>query len=230
MDSVRALTIPGGWTERDVTVGDRTFHLLLPANPDAFIEELNEAELPTLPKMRSDPFWAQLWQAAEPLAKLVLAADWPGDTHVLELGCGSGLVGLAALSRGWRVTLSDYVPESVELAVENARRNGFSDARGLVLDWNEPIAESFRVMVASDVLYDRRNHAPLLKTLDRMLPDDGVVWIGDAGRSGAADFFKIAPQRGYSIEPRGADGRPLAGPVNARFQWFIVRRARTTGS
>jgi predicted RNA methylase len=121
----------GGWSEQEVVVGSHT-SMLLPADPDRFLDELDES--PAAPKELSDPYWAKLWPAAYHLSEALLTADFPPMTEILEIGCGSGLAGLAAMTRGYHVTFSDYVPMAVELALENAARNNLAGrARGLVL-------------------------------------------------------------------------------------------------
>ncbi len=57
-------------------------------------------------------------------AREVAASARPGE-RLLDLGCGSGVVGALAARRGARVTASDVDPR----AVEAARRNGIADAR-----------------------------------------------------------------------------------------------------
>jgi release factor glutamine methyltransferase len=44
--------------------------------------------------------------------------------RLLDMGTGSGVVGIFAAGRGARVTACDINPRAVALAVENARRNG----------------------------------------------------------------------------------------------------------
>jgi hypothetical protein len=107
----------------------------------------------------------------------VVAAGWSPGTPVLEIGAGIGLVGLAALSCGLKVTFSDYDPPAVALALRNARDNGLTDAEGMHLDWRQPPPLRFPVILGCDVIYEVRNHAPILDLLGRMLngrpdPDD----------------------------------------------------------
>ena len=226
---IQELAIPGGWTERSVVLGTQPFRLLVPAAPNAFLDELDAVDERSLPKMRSDPNWANLWSAARPLAESVLAARWPADARVLELGCGIGLCGLAARAAGCRVTFSDYVPEAVALALENARRNGFDDrVEGLILDWRVPLGQRFEWIVASDVLYDNSLHEPLAEALDAMLARDGEVWIGDPGRSAAADFVNVILARGFDIGIFDAASRPRPAPQQAGFQQFRLTRKLAT--
>lgn len=108
-----------------VRVGGRAFELLLPANADALLDDPGVRT-----RFEQDeymPYWATLWPGALLLADVVAAWAVVGDPsavpHVLELGCGVGLVGLVAASRGYRVTLSDYDEDALAFAAENARRN-----------------------------------------------------------------------------------------------------------
>jgi predicted nicotinamide N-methyase len=142
----------------------------------------------------------------------------------LELGCGSGLAGLAALVAGWQVTFSDYVPQAVELALENAARNGLAGARGLVFDWRSPPGERFPFIIGADVTYDRVNIDPLLTTLAAMLAPGGEAWLGDAGRGPVADFLDAARDRGWSVSLFDEHDRPAIAPNLGRCQRMVLRR------
>ena len=221
--SLAAQTIPGGWSEQDVTVGGHTFRMLLPADPHRFLDDLDES--PAAPKELADPYWAKLWPAAYHLAEAMLAAEFPPETEILEIGCGSGLAGLAALARGYRVTFSDYVPLAVELALENARRNALdAKASGLVLDWREPPPLAAGVIIAADVLYERAKNPILVNLLQRILAPGGVAWFGDAGRSASADFLQLATDRGFSVKLFDETNRPVGVPAVGHYQRFVVRK------
>jgi predicted nicotinamide N-methyase len=220
--------IPGGWSEQDIAVGNRTFRMLLPADPVRFLDELDDS--PAAPRELSDPYWAKLWPAAYHLAEAMLAADFPPGAEILEIGCGSGLAGLAALARGYRVTFSDYVPMAVELALENAARNNLaSRAHGLVLDWRDPPALKQPVIIAADVLYEQVNNPTLVSLLEKILAEGGVAWFGDAGRSASGDFLKLATDRGFSVKLLDEHNRPVGVPAVGRYQRFVVRRSQRAG-
>ena len=226
--SIANLPIPGGWTEREVAVEPRTFRLLTPADPDELLNHLVEP-LDTSQPHLADPYWAKLWPAATYLAEAILripqSAIRSPQSPCLELGCGSGLVGLAALAKGYEVTFSDYVPQAVELALENAARNGLCGARGLVLDWRRPASLQFPFIVAADVTYDRTNLGPLLDTIERMLAPRGEAWLGDAGRGPAAEFLTLAADRGFAVSLFDEHDRPAIVPALGRCQRIVLRRA-----
>jgi ETFB lysine methyltransferase len=229
------LPVPGGWSEREVAVGRRMFRLLTPADPDEFLNHLVEPIDTSQPHL-ADPYWAKLWPAAAYLAEAVLRSREPGvrsrgsgvggQQACLELGCGSGLVGLAALAAGYDVTFSDYVPQAVELALENAARNGFDGAKGLVLDWRSPPDLQSPFIVAADVTYDRMNLGPLLDTVERMLEPGGEAWFGDAGRGPVAEFVALATDRGWLVSLLDEDHRPASVPALGHCQRIVLRRAQ----
>lgn len=206
--SITAKPIPGGWTERRISVGDRTFDLILPADPDQFLDHLDADA-----SQEADPYWAALWPTAPIMAELLLGQDWSHWTAAatLELGCGCGLVGLAGLACGLRVTFADVVPHAVELALENAHRNGWTAARGQLLDWNQPPCSTYRLILGSDLLYETRHHEALLNAIGALLADGGRCWLGDPGRSAAESFVCSAADRGHGVRMLDSQGQPAHG-------------------
>jgi len=214
------MDIPGGWAERTVQIANYTFDLVAPADPVEFLHQLDESSAAHV----ADPYWSAIWSAAPALAQRVARHAWSSGTRALELGCGVGLVGLAALASGVSVTFSDYIPTAVELARENARRNGFS-AAGLHLDWRDPpTINPFPLVLASDVLYETQMHADLLSTLDRVLSDDGECWIGDPLRMAATEFATLALSRGYHVTLDRANPEGISASDQENFQMLVLRR------
>ena len=212
--------IPGGWTVQEIDVEGCTLRITLPAAPDAFLDDTD-----VLAASRRDdymPYWPYLWSAANSMAKMVARAGWPPGTRVLEIGAGIGLVGLAALSRGLRVTFSDYQQTAVELGVHNARQNGFGDAEGILLDWREPPSQRFPVILGCDVVYETRSHKPILDFVDSVLSEGGICWFGDPGRQHARAFIDQARERHFSVDLRDETGRRLREPHVGKFQLILL--------
>jgi predicted nicotinamide N-methyase len=165
-----------------VIIEDRTFLIERPDESDRLLD--HPFVLAAFAADEYMPYWADLWPAARMLAKAILREPWPdGGLHALELGCGLGLPGIAALARGQRVTFSDYDATALHFAAANARRNGFDNFETLQLDWRRP-PESLRVPVilASDLLYEMRNVEPLVGIIKKVLLPDGVCLLTDQDR------------------------------------------------
>lgn len=186
-----------GYVDQEINLADRRFRLRVPDDPDLVLEQAARDG-------DHDPYWSVLWSAARPTAEVVLQTDWTGRRTVLELGCGMGLTGLAALACGLHVTFTDAVPTAVSLALHNAQRNGFSHCDGHVLDWNSATRsdapeDQFDVNLASDVLYERQLHEVLLQLLQQRLADNGVCLIGDPFRQAGDRFMATAQAAGWSV-------------------------------
>jgi predicted nicotinamide N-methyase len=152
------------------------------------------------------PYWAELWPAAAALAEFLLARAPLAGEDVLELGAGLGIPGIAAALAGARsVVFTDYFEEALALAAENARLNGLARVETRLLDWRRPaLTRRFRVVIGSDLLYERRNHAPLAATLAAALAEDGVAWIADPERAAARGFADALAAEGLALETAAA--------------------------
>jgi predicted nicotinamide N-methyase len=129
------------------------------------------------------PYWADLWPAARMLAKEIIRQTWAPGLEALEIGCGLGLPGIAALAMGLGVTFSDYDATALRFAADNARANGFDNFRSLQMDWRSPPADlRVPVVLASDLIYELRNVDPLVLLIKRVLLTDGVCLLTDQDR------------------------------------------------
>jgi len=169
------------------------------------------------------PYWAYLWPASLAMSAAMLRHPWPDGTAVLELGAGVGLVGLAALAAGYRVTITDYDPTAVDLALYNARQHGFDRVRGEALDWRQPGTERYPVLLGCELLYEDRNHDLLINVCRTLLTLDGVAWFGDGGRVRAERFCRLAAAAGFDVRLFDETGSPLPALRVGRYQLIEVR-------
>jgi predicted nicotinamide N-methyase len=181
------------------------FDLLIPASSEALLDE--EA----FDRSEFMPYWAELWPAGIALARAVAAVSG----RVLEIGCGLGLPSLVAARAGADVISTDWAPDAIALLKRNAARNHVAlEAR--VWDWTDDPAAlggPFDLVIAADVLYEERNHAPLV----RVLPELGAeVWIADPGRAVAEPFASTL----------GGVMTPLGVPAAGVMAWGGGRRRR----
>src|ERR1700683_1670670 len=106
-----------------VIVENQTFLLARPEFSDRLLD--HPAVMTAFEADEYMPYWADLWPAARMLAKVILRENWTPGTQALEVGCGLGLPGIVALSRGLKVTFSDYDACALRFAADNARLNGY---------------------------------------------------------------------------------------------------------
>jgi predicted nicotinamide N-methyase len=134
------------------------------------------------------PYWAELWPSAVALARAVAARLLDG-VRVVELGCGLALPAIAAALGGAEVLATDWSPDGLAYAERNARGNG-AGLETLRVAWAEPeelLARGpFDLVLAADVLYERRNVAQLLELLPRLAPE---ALVADPGRPALRAFL-----------------------------------------
>ncbi len=185
----------GPTVRETVIVEGRTFHVSRPGDSDRLLDD---------PTVRSNfaldeymPYWADLWPGARMLAKYLMRQSWPAGTVALEVGCGLGLPGIAALSLGLRVIFSDYDATALHFAAENARGNGFTDFETLQMDWRFP-PPGLRVplLLASDLIYEMRNVVPLVQLVRAVLLPGGECLLTDQDRPPMHHFREALASEG----------------------------------
>jgi predicted nicotinamide N-methyase len=129
-----------------------------------------------------------LWPAASFGANYI-TEDWKAlqAPHVLELGAGCGLTGIAAgrLPNVETVTLTDYDNGSLGLLRENAAANIEGHVRVNVqfLEWGSGhyadivIENGFGLILGSDLLYCSEVVRPLFKSVNDMMHTDGIFLL-----------------------------------------------------
>jgi predicted nicotinamide N-methyase len=127
------------------------------------------------------PFWAFAWPGGQALARYVL--DHPAlvsGRSVLDIGCGSGLIAIAAAKAGAApVTASDTDPFARTAARLNALANQV--AVSVVPDVLDSTHEA-DVVLAGDVWYEQDLSGLVMSFLDRAAAAGSEVLAGDIGR------------------------------------------------
>src|SRR5205085_2690759 len=124
---VESLTRRFRTTLIEAKVGERTYELLKPANPDDLIREEDFVKDERL------PYWADIWPSAIILAAKLLEQNGSGRS-ALELGCGSGLCTIAAASAGFDVIATDYYEDALDFTRANTFTNLGVEARTMLFD------------------------------------------------------------------------------------------------
>jgi predicted nicotinamide N-methyase len=181
--------------EEAVPLGGRRLSVVRPRDSEDLLDE--EA----FEREEYLPYWAELWPSGVALAR-ALAPRSLGGVRVLELGCGLGLPSIAAALAGARVLATDWSADAVAMTELNAARNG-AVLETAVVDWGAPAAllvgAPWPLVLAADVLYERRNADVLLDLLPRLVDERGEVMLADPSRPHAEAFLAAAANGGWRI-------------------------------
>ena len=130
------------------------------------------------------PYWAYPWGGGLALARFVLDHPELIDGHrVLDLGAGSGIVGIAAAKSGARdVTAVDIDRYAVTAAQLNAAANGvrLSTRHGDIIDEPPPAVD---VILVGDLFYDENLARRVTAFAHRCAEHRIDVLIGDPYRA-----------------------------------------------
>jgi predicted nicotinamide N-methyase len=155
-------------------------------------EELGRMNVPP-------PWWAFAWAGGQALARYVLDAPaLVAGRKVLDLGSGSGLAGIAAMSAGAaRVLAADTDPFALAAIGLNAAANGVEiEATSDDLLATPPSA--FDLVLVGDLFYERALAERVLAFLKAAHARGSAVLVGDPRRS----YFpkqSFAPVAEYSV-------------------------------
>lgn len=153
-----------------------------------------DVEDPDAERGMAGPVWTQVWTSGFVLANMVSRCRLR-DVRVLEVGCGLGLVSLAAAGAGARVTATDRSPYALAFTAFNAEDNGLT-VDTIRCDWRRAEAlvpaGPWDLVLGSDVLYDDASAGHLRRLLERVTAPEGEVWLADPGRPTAAGFTAAA--------------------------------------
>lgn len=182
--------------ETMIDLDRREVSIIHPANADDLISEADFVKDERL------PYWADLWPSAKMLARAMVEEDGRGK-RLLELGCGSGLVSVAAAIAGYDVTASDYYADAMLFTKYNVERNVPGAAiRTREIDWRElPKALGrFDRVLAADVLYEPAHGDLIARAISKTLADHGLATVADPGRLSRQAFIDRAGELGLEVD------------------------------
>jgi predicted nicotinamide N-methyase len=207
-----------------VDLDGRTLRIARPADPDRLLDD--PAVLEWNRRDNYMPYWAYLWPSAYLLAAAVgrtlLGAPAAGEprAQVLEIGCGLGLAGLAALARGAHVVLTDIDQAALQFVERSAAENGFERARFELrfLDWRDLPDERFPLILGADVIYETPLVPLVANLLYRLLAPGGVGLIASPFRVSAGLFPSALAScglvcRAEAVRARAEDGHAIDGTI-----------------
>jgi predicted nicotinamide N-methyase len=139
------------------------------------------------------PYWAEVWPSAIALSEFIdeNKSEFSGKS-ILEIGCGLGLVGIVATANGGNVLFTDHDEYALRFTQINFTRNFKRPATVQNLDWRVVDTDrKFEIIIAADVLYEKRWLEAVVNVIEKKLAPDGTVYIAEPDRTVARDFFTM---------------------------------------
>ncbi|MEQ8332430.1 50S ribosomal protein L11 methyltransferase [Nisaea sp.] len=168
-------------------VPELSLHLATEATPlwQATETELEQNGLPP-------PYWAFAWAGGQAVARYVIDnAPLVAGKRVLDVGAGSGMVGLAALWASAATVISNDTDPVAAIAIAlNAQTNGLE--AGLTVSGRDMLDEPtmaedggplYDTVLAGDICYERAMSDRMQKWLQRHADAGALVLLGDPGRT-----------------------------------------------
>ena len=203
----------------DVAIAGGPAHLLAPRAAEDLIDADAFARDERL------PYWADLWPSAIELAR-AMPTLLPAPARVVELGCGLGLVTIAALRAGHAVLATDYYDDALCFTRRNARANAGREPHTRLADWRAWPDEltGVDVFLAADVLYERAYATVVADLLARALAPGGVAIVADPGRVAVGSFLDACMAHNLQVSVRCRSSH-TDGAVTQQITMHEIRRS-----
>jgi ETFB lysine methyltransferase len=189
-----------GLTPKEIIISNLKIKLFQTENLDRFLDTIDPDEFY---KDERFPYFVNIWPAGIALSQYFIEefpkSEIKGKTF-LELGCGTGIVGIIISFLGGNVVFSDYENDSILLTEANFKENGLTDFNAFTGDWrNFPETQDFDYIIGSDLLYEKRFVEPLMKTAEIYLNKNSGFILSDPDRNHCPNFI-LQMEKKYSTE------------------------------
>lgn len=164
------------------------------AHPRSVEDLMSETEFAADERL---PYWAELWPSSLALARH-LGELAPTPCRAMELGCGLGVVTVAALRAGHEVLATDYYADALAFTRRNALAGAGREPLTRMADWRAWPGDigRFDLVVASDVLYEGRYAEIVANVIALSLSASGAAFVADPGRAAVPAFLEATEARG----------------------------------
>jgi predicted nicotinamide N-methyase len=107
---------------------------------------------------------------------------------------------ILALADGAEVLATDHYEAALDFTAYNAHTNLDQEPEVSILDWREPDIRdmgSFDLVLAADVLYERKNAIALADLVPQLLAPGGEAIFADPRRDDAPVFLEVMERLGF---------------------------------
>jgi len=209
-----------------INIGTLALSIATASDIDSLIERISEEEFRKDERL---PYWAEIWHSAIALSQFLQHnPTFVAGKNVLEIGCGLGVTGITATTLGAHVTFSDYDQHALiaaELNFHSNINNGVSEF--VNLDFRRPPDQRWPVILAADIVYEKRYIKPLADFFSQCLEEKGLLLLAEPNRMIAIPFFKALTERGFGYlrfdETADLYARPVAVGIYAISRTLLTR-------
>ena len=186
-----------------LSVKDGTLSIVTPDSMESLFAELDDDEF----RRRDEipPYWADVWPSSVALARRVCRGPSLAGKRVLDLGCGVGVAGCAALRHGADVLFVDRFEDALAFARFNAEHQIASRAE--------------RELAAGD------EHALAPGDQHALTPgDQHALAPGDQHALAPGDQHALAPGDQHALAPdagRQTSASAIPAVATRAFDWFV---------
>lgn len=203
-------------------VDGQPLDVLTVQNMPAYLESLLARKALADP-LRDLPLWAKIWPSSFVLGRYLRKLE-PENRTLLEIGAGCGVTGCIAARYGFRrIVISDIVEDALLFAQANVLQNKLEErveVRQVDVTATR-LEERFDCIAASEILYLRELHQPLLDFLREHLALDGkAVFCTDLARR-QDSFFTLAEQE-FSVTQQFVGVRTSAENETAEHRVYAL--------
>jgi predicted nicotinamide N-methyase len=175
-------------------IGTFPIHLWSIRDMDRALDEICKTYPPATPEEETRlldlcPYFATVWPSARALGLFMSEQkSLFSKKRGIEVGCGLGLNSILGAKVGATMTAADFHPDAGHWLDRNTELNQVK-VEYLSWDWTTPVPDTllskglFDFVLASDVLYESRHPADLVRALIRLIPEKGFIVLADPGRS-----------------------------------------------
>ncbi|MCD6319802.1 MAG: methyltransferase domain-containing protein, partial [Candidatus Desulfofervidaceae bacterium] len=156
-----------------IKIGDKELYFLQIADMKKHIEKSIEkgAGIEFL-------YWAKIWESSVILAYMLSKknqAPVERTKTCLEIGAGIGVAGLFAATFGYDVTITDINKDALLFAKISALKNGLNVKIKKVDFTKDNLNNQYDVILASEVLYNKRDYHHLIKFFKQHIKNSGII-------------------------------------------------------